>query len=254
MDNEEAKFILKAYRQNGADAGNAIFCEALEQAKRDPELGRWLERELALDKAVVGKVRAVMPPAGLREAILAGGKMSAGPRLKRSQRSWWRQPRWMALAASVALMIGVAGLGWPRWASAREAERFAAFAMKDLIEAPNHDAHGPGMGQLAAIVSDAQRKLSGALPIEFEALKANGCRTVRFAGHDVLEVCFERAGKEFHFYVMRRPKKSRMRVGVDAMRLADAGRDGVVAAVWSDERFVYALAGADGVEALRAVS
>lgn len=252
MDNEEAKFILKAYRASGADAGDARFSEALEQAKRDPELGRWLEREQALDKAVAAKVRAVMPPAGLREAILAGGKMSARAEQQR-ERSWWSGPRWMALAASVVLMLGVAGVSWPRFAAGREAQRFATFAMNDLIEAANHDAQGPGMGQLAAIVSDAKRRLGGALPIEFEALKANGCRTVRYDGRDVLEVCFERGGKEFHVYVMKRPEKSRMPVGADAVRFANAGRDGVVSAVWSDERYVYALAGTDGVEALRAV-
>jgi hypothetical protein len=63
MDNEEAKFILRAYRPNGADAGDAKFCAALEQAKRDPELARWFERELALDKTVAGKVRAITPEA-----------------------------------------------------------------------------------------------------------------------------------------------------------------------------------------------
>jgi len=248
MDNEEAKFILRAYRQNGADAGNAAFCAALEQAKRDPELGRWLEREMALDRVVATKLKAITPPAGLRDAILAGGKMSVRPR-----RDWWRQPRWMALAASIALVIGVAGIGWPRFAAAREAERFAEFAVNDLIDAPDHAAHGPGMGQLAALVSDPTRKLGGALPIEFDALKANGCRTVRFAGRDVLEVCFERAGKEFHFYVMKRPEKSRMRAGPDGMRFAKAGRDEAVSAVWSDDRYVYALVGTGGLETLRAV-
>ncbi|ATC62924.1 hypothetical protein CMV30_02520 [Nibricoccus aquaticus] len=252
MDNEEAKFILKAYRASGADAGDARFAEALEQAKRDPELGRWLEREQALDKAVATKMRAVMPPAGLREAILAGGKMSARAEQQR-ERSWWSQPRWMALAASVVLMLGVAGVSWPRFAAADEAKRFGAFAMNDLIEAANHDAHGPGMGQLAAIVSDAKRRLGGALPIEFDALKANGCRTVRYDGRDVLEVCFERGGKEFHLYVMKRPENAWMRVGAEAVQIVDAGRDGVMSAVWSDERHVYALAGAEGVGALRAV-
>jgi hypothetical protein len=246
MDNEEAKFILRAYRPNGADAGNAMFCEALEQAKRDPELARWLEREQVLDNAVAGKMRAAMPPAGLRDAILAGGKMSARPQ---SQRSWWAQPRWMALAASVALVIGV-GLGWPRFAAMREARSFGEFAMNDMLHVESHAAHGPGMGQLAALVSDATRRLSGALPIEFETLRANGCRTVRFAGHDVLEVCFERGGKEFHFYAMKRPEKSRVRMGADGLRLAE-NEGGVASAVWSDARHVYALVGTDGVEALK---
>jgi hypothetical protein len=246
MDNEEAKFILRAYRQSGADAGDAAFCAALEQAKRDPELGRWLEREMALDRAVATKLSGIAPPAGLRDAILAGGKMSV---LRRED--WWRQPRWTALAASIALLIGVVGAGWPRFAAVGEAQRFAEFAMEDLIEASDHAAHGPGMGQLAALVSDPTRGLGGPLPIEFDALKANGCRTVRFAGHDVLEVCFERAGKEFHFYVMKRPEKSRIRTGPDGMRFAKTSREQTVSAVWSDERYVYALVGTGDVGALR---
>ncbi|MGC4074750.1 MAG: DUF3379 family protein [Nibricoccus sp.] len=246
MDNEEAKFILRAYRQSGADAGNEAFAEALEQAKRDPELGRWLERELALDKVVVAKVRAVTPPAGLRDAILAGGKMSVRPQ----QKTWWRQPQWMALAASVALIAGT-WLGWSRFAGGREARSFGEFAMNDVMKAANHDAHGPGMGQLAAIVSDPARKLSAALPIEFDALKDNGCRTVRFAGHDVLEVCFMRGGKLFHFYAMKRPDKSRIDVGVEGLRFADT-KDGASSAVWSDGQHVYALVGVGSGDMLRA--
>lgn len=169
----------------------------------------------------------------------------------RPQKHWWARPGMIGLAAAVVLFIGIAGLGWPRFEESREARRFGEFAMSDLTQAPNHTAHGPGMGQLAALVSDTKRRLGDALPIEFDALKANGCRTVRFAGHDVLEVCFERGGKEFHFYVMKRPEDSRLRVGRDSMRLADGG--GVTSAVWSDGRHIYALVGTDGADALRAL-
>jgi hypothetical protein len=244
MDNEEAKFILRAYRPNGADAGDAKFSAALEQAKRDPELGRWLERELALDRAVANKVRAFAPPTGLRDAILTGGKMSVPAR-----RSWWSEPQWMALAASVALAVGLS-VAWPRFAAAGEARQFGEFAMNDMVVAPNHEAHGPGMGQLAALMSDTTRKLSGGLPIEFDALRANGCRTVRFAGHDVLEVCFERAGSEYHVYVMRRTGKTRF--DSKGPRFAETA-SGAAAAVWSDERYLYALVSDKGTEALKAI-
>ena len=39
ITNESAKFVLNAYRPNGADARDPIFRAALEQAARDPELG-----------------------------------------------------------------------------------------------------------------------------------------------------------------------------------------------------------------------
>jgi hypothetical protein len=246
MDNEEAKFILRAYRSNGADAGDAAFDEALAQAKRDPELARWFERERELDKIVAHKVRAITPPAGLRDAILAGGKLSVRP-----SPVWWRQPRWMALAASVALIVGL-GLSWPRFTASTEARRFGEFAINDMELTQRHEAHGPGMGQLAALVSDASRKLGGALPIEFEALRANGCRTVRFAGHDVLEVCFERAGFEYHFYVMRRSREDRVGGGAGDVRFANT-TGSAAAAVWSDDKHLYALVSDKGIEALKAI-
>ena len=37
----------------------------------------------------------------------------------------------------------------------------------------------------------------------FAALRSTGCRTLNFAGHDVLEVCFQRNGAWFHCYIAR---------------------------------------------------
>jgi len=243
MDNEEAKFILRAYRPSGVDAGEAAFCASLEQAKRDPALGAWFEREQAHDRAMTEKMRGVAVPAGLRDAILAGGKMSA-----RSTRVWWSQPRWMALAASVMLLIGLA-VSWPRLAATRAEKRFGEFAMNDMLHVPSHAAHGPGMGQLAALVSDPQRKLGGGLPIDFEALRANGCRTLSFAGRDVLEVCFTRDGGDYHVYVMK--KTGDMRAVREGPLFAR--EDGATSAVWSDDAHVYALVGSRGAESLRAL-
>src|SRR5258706_136048 len=40
MNNQEAKLILQAYRCGGQDASDPLFAEALEQARRDPELAK----------------------------------------------------------------------------------------------------------------------------------------------------------------------------------------------------------------------
>ena len=89
MNNEEAKFILQGYRPNGADAGDAAFRAALEQVQRDPALGEWFARQQAFDAAVSAKLDAVPAPVGLREAILAGGRVTTSDR---TQTSWWRSP------------------------------------------------------------------------------------------------------------------------------------------------------------------
>ncbi|MGH7997549.1 MAG: hypothetical protein ACREFX_14475, partial [Opitutaceae bacterium] len=96
MNNDEAKFILGGYRPGGRDAGDAAFAEALDQARRDPSLAAWLERSQAFDRAISERLKTVAPPADLRQAILAGGRLSRGSRPRRRSRSL---PVWLALAA-----------------------------------------------------------------------------------------------------------------------------------------------------------
>ena len=105
MNNEQAKFILRAYRPSGRDAGDAVFCEALRQAQADPALGAWFAREQAFDAAVAAKLRAVVPPLGLREAIFTGARMSSAALPPR------RLPGWLAWAASLAIIAGATALG-----------------------------------------------------------------------------------------------------------------------------------------------
>lgn len=72
MDKEQARFILRCFRPDGADAKNPDFEEALRIATEDRELGEWLARERAHD-ATFGEALASVPlPCDLRGAILAG--------------------------------------------------------------------------------------------------------------------------------------------------------------------------------------
>jgi hypothetical protein len=76
MTNDEAKFILSAYRPGGHDAADPAFAEALDQARKDPALARWFEFERRFDEVMTAKIGAVTPPAGLRDAILAGARVT----------------------------------------------------------------------------------------------------------------------------------------------------------------------------------
>src|SRR5437868_8004817 len=113
MTNQEAKFILEAYRANGNDADQALFSEALRQARNDPALMAWFERARAHDAAIAGKLRQVAPPPGLREAILAGAKASA---TRRSP--WMKSLPWLAMAAGIMMVAAVGVAMWPTKASA----------------------------------------------------------------------------------------------------------------------------------------
>ena len=78
MDKEEARFILRCFRPDGADAGNPDFTEALAWAAKDRELGEWLAHERSQDADFATALNAVTIPGDLREEILAGLAIERG--------------------------------------------------------------------------------------------------------------------------------------------------------------------------------
>lgn len=244
MTNDEAKFILNAYRPNGSDASDATFCAALEQTKQDPALGAWFQWQQSFDRAMTAKLGQVQPPAGLREAILAGVKVSWPDT---TQRSWWNQPTWVAVAASVGVLFAVtAGLLWPTNVAASTG--LAEFAMADTMHGDLHGGHGPGEVSMRAMLGQPDRHLGSGLPVDFASLRASGCRTVNFEGHDVIEVCFNRNGLWFHCYIAQR---------ADFPELANSAtpvyheRKGAGVAAWADAAHVYLVASKNGRVALK---
>ncbi len=107
MNNDEAKFLLRAYRPGGQDAADPQFAEALDQARRDPDLARWLAEQTALDAALGAKLAAVPVPADLKASILAGRKVVPLP----PAAPWWRL-RVHPAAAAVALAVTFAVIGF----------------------------------------------------------------------------------------------------------------------------------------------
>jgi len=241
MTIDEARFILSAFRPNGSDAGNAAFCDALRMAGEDPMLKTWFAQSRAHDEAVAAKLRQINPPEGLREAILAGVRVS-DPR--GSKGLGWG---WIAgLAAAAALVIGVFSIRAPaRPESGTTA--LAGFAISDMVN-ERHGGSGEPAGALVAELQAKGARMPSAEQIDFERLRDTGCRTLNFAGHDVLEVCFAREGTAYHFYVTRRDGPLGDSVSRGPTFVAEAAG---AAAVWSDARFNYALATTAGVDALR---
>lgn len=71
MDKEQARFILRSFRPDGADAGDPDFAEALKLAMENRELGEWLSSERAFDSAFASALVTVDLPELLREDIMA---------------------------------------------------------------------------------------------------------------------------------------------------------------------------------------
>jgi hypothetical protein len=235
MNSDEAKFRLRAYRPGGRDADNAAFAEALALVERDPALREWFKNEQAFDAAVTAKIRSVAAPLELRAAILAGARIAPRRRLRFG-------PAWWAIAAAIVLAFT-----WSTFfrqpAQAGSLGEFAGFAIDDLRNG-HHGGHGAALSALQAMLANPSTHLARGLPVDFAQLKNSGCRTLTFAGCDVLEICFQRAGIEFHCYIL--PRAGPGAAGTP-YHLASNGMNAIA---WNDSHYTYAVVGTAGAEAI----
>ncbi len=245
MNNQDAKFYLSAYRPSGDDARDPAMADALEQARRDPGLREWFEREQAHDGAVSAKLKSITPPADLRTTILAGARASGPNRVP------WQQSRWAALAAML-VMVGTIVTLLVRTPSATGGSGglvdVAGYALRDLA--------GSHVGGFPTEQSDLAKRLSGEQPLLAkgldmtpEQLREQGCHTLKVGGHDVFEVCFKR-DQYYHLYLVRR-SDARVEQGDEHPILVS--KLSKAALSWADERYVYVLAGEGDGQNLRAL-
>jgi hypothetical protein len=239
MSNNEAKFLLGAYRSNGRDADNAMFAEALGQARNDPALGAWFARapvRIASRRPAGGatsrSLPAITPSCAWARASRAPRKRLAFP------------PVWLALAASVAVLLTATVALWPNQADA-ESVRFTSFAMNDTAHG-KHGGHGESAGALQALLGQPTTRLGAGLPVDFAKLRATGCRTLSFAGHDVLEVCFNRNGEWFHCYIANRADFPALPGAVAFVQQAQ-----LASASWSDATNHFVVVSEAGMDAVK---
>ncbi|HVT73774.1 MAG TPA: hypothetical protein VHD61_11590 [Lacunisphaera sp.] len=240
MNNTEAKFILQGYRPNGADAGDATFVAALEQARRDPGLQDWFNREQAFDATMCAKLAEVTAPTGLREAILAGGRVTVSERHRR----WWQHQALMAAAAciAVAFVAGLALFSHP----AEAADDFSTLALRDTLYNKAHGGHGVEAGALQAFLMGPKMRIGESLPIDYAALRRSGCRTLNLDGREVLEVCFKRDGTWFHCYIAQRADFPEI-LANPSPAVSEVKGAGIAA--WSDGSHLYAVVTKSGESA-----
>lgn len=244
MTPDEAKLILRMHRADGRHAGpDPLVAEALAQIDRDLALQAWWLKEQALDVAVAAKLDRLEAPAGLRDTILLGARVS------RSARAWWRRPTWLAAAAVLAVCLALFSLRrGPSRAPALDLTAFARLALQQLERGPHPHDTTAGATALERELAASSGPIPALAALDVGVLQDHGCRSFTLGGREVFEVCFQRDGTWYHLYVMQRAAGS---ASPDANAPVFVKQGALAAASWASATSVFALVTQDGPDALR---
>ena len=185
MDSRLAKEILMRYRPGTPDANDPEFAEALELARRDPELARWFGQHQAFQNTMRDRFRELPVPGRLKKDILAGYSPKVIP-------VWWRQRAFQALAAAAAivLLIGVSRfLSQPR-----EDRSFAAFQSRVVRNAQRGyvmDITTTNLDEIRQFLAAQGALADYVLPAPLQMLPGDGGAVVRWLNKTVSMVCFD---------------------------------------------------------------
>jgi hypothetical protein len=199
ITNQTAKFLLNAYRPNGADAQDPVFRDALEQATRDPELGAWFKEQRGFDSMIAEKLSGIEPPATLRSAILAG--IENRPPV----RHFSIRPLF-ALAAVIALCaVFLVPMLNRRNSGRRLVDQYcnANLSMLAAVPAPQLDLMTASFSRTQEYLAEMQAPCIPSPPAALLDLPTAGCKTLRWNGHILSLTCFRLPGKELlHVFVI----------------------------------------------------
>jgi hypothetical protein len=233
MNNQEARLILQAYRCGGQDVPDPLFAEALEQARRDPELQKWFAEENALDARIQTRLQAAVPaPSELKSNLLALGKI-----IRPTPRRWF-QPMKFAAAVAALLLLGLAAILFPPQKPAQIAsfrETMARYSMQQQghVAYESHD-----MAKIQQWLQDRGVETNFELPTVLHGGPAQGCRVVDWNGRKATMLCFFLDGKHLDLFVMDRAGLMDLPEG-GAPQFAEA--NGLMTATWVKGDKVYLL-------------
>jgi hypothetical protein len=187
VNRDEAKTILLLYRPGTADADDPQIAGALEMAKQDPELTRWLAEHRARQETVRAGFRQIIAPAGLKEQIISE-QAAQGKIIFR------RRNAILTAAAVVAALVVLTPFWFPHRGKedtfAIYRSRMAGVALRgytmDLVT--NHPA------QVRAYLAQNYAPSDYVLPAPLEKTAVTGCAIEGWQGAKVSMICF-RTGK-----------------------------------------------------------
>lgn len=245
MNRDEAQARLRAYQPGSADDHDPRFAEARARLERDAELRSWFEQERRFDAAVRERLGAVPPPPGLLPRLLAArGRPTVGRRA-----SVWQLP--LALAASLALLLG---LGFYGWKATREPVTPLSACRTHLAEwlrqFPRLDLESEQLAEVKAWLAARGVTDEVSVPTGLQQFPTIGCRQLDWQGRSVSLICFMVDGDVMHLVVVSGPPLEGVAAQGD-YRFARAGE--FRTAAWSRAGATYLLLTRAPANALRRV-
>lgn len=245
MNRDEAKYILRAYRADGQDASNPLFCEALELVKCDPELAQWFAEEQALDIPIAKKLSTFPIPPGLKAQLLAARKITPLPR-------WWQRPAWRAAAACFVLLLGLGvfliqqsahrDFGQGRTLFVQYRDTMADFAGNKLLRL---DHKSRDVQEIRQWLTQKNAHGDLLLPAGLDGLPGIGCRVLDWNGKTISLMCLELADRrKAHLLVIDRA--TFQDAPPDSPQFVQVGN--VATVTWSQADKTYVLACKGGTE------
>ena len=237
MTPNQAKEILLLYRPGTADAEDPQISAAVALARQDPELGRWLAQHCAFQDTMRAQLRQIEVPAHLKAALLAR------PAVVRP--SLWRlRPVWLAAAAALCLWLGLAGL-WLHTRAPNRLAKFQARMVRTALREYRMDLLTNDMRQLRHFLAGQGAPSAYALTKGLEHLPLTGGGCLRWRGHAVAMVCFNRGDDQMLFlFVMPRSALTDPPPAVPQVaKVTD-----LETASWTQGEYSYVLAGPEEPE------
>lgn len=238
MTHEEATTLLLGYRPGGQDDRDPFFEEALELTQEDSALGQWFLAQQKFDRAIIRQVAAIPIPEGLKERLLASQVV-----VKAGLRETYMN--WLALAASIALLVLVA-LNWRPDVTPVDFATYRAEIVPMMTAAEPHcEVMDNDLGALERALAERQAPLPASLTDNLRRMRPSGCRVLEWEGRPVSMICYLqhradlRRVDELHLLVVAR-------AGFQGAALGDApsvGQSGAwTTASWTDGDNIYLLA------------
>jgi len=231
MNEQEARLILQAYRP-GAAPDDPEVAAALQEAARNPELGRWFAEEQAFDRAIAAHLGNVPAPFGLKTRILA----QLGPPAAPHRWSWA-----VKLAGVVALLFLITQLVSLFHPAVPEAQvsNYAREMVSFIRLGGALDMESDDLGQIKEWLSKKEAS-PGFVPPRLAALQPLGCRLLSFRGQTVTLICFKRDNDRLaHLFVVDRAALPQMKSGAPPVF---AGVGDWMTASWVENDRVYMIA------------
>jgi hypothetical protein len=238
----QAKAILVAYRP-GLDEPDEAVKTALELARHDAALSDWWRTHQAFQATLRQSFRQLPVPTHLAGRIIAGRPLTP------KSAHWWRRPAWLAAAAVIVFLLGLA-VFQPHVAQNTPAD-FAIFRsrmVRAVIRQYTMDIQTNNMTAVRSFLDSRRAPADYSLPPLLAQLPVSGAGVLKWQGEPVSMVCLDSAGQGTLFLFIVNAAAV-PKAPPTAPEYAQVSK--LMTASWTSGGKTYLLAGNGGKESLQ---